>query len=189
MHDISTITNAVISLASIGVIFYLWSVAYPSMRVEEFRQKIFKLRNDLFDKASKGEISFDDKMYAIVRNTMNGVIKDADSITLADMFAKFFLVARHKPNSEYKQIVESALNALPAERREIYQRSMNRLSMEMIAFIGKRGLFVYALVCLFRIFNGVLNVSSRIKKILVPAAEMTECQAYHRGKSNSVIHA
>jgi len=51
-------------------------------RLDAYRQKMFALRDELFDYARDGHISFDDPAYALLRNQMNALIRNGHQITL-----------------------------------------------------------------------------------------------------------
>lgn len=59
------------------VVFSLW----PAQRVDLFRQQMFALRDELFDFAADGNISFEDPAYVLLRQLMNGFIRYAHNLT------------------------------------------------------------------------------------------------------------
>jgi hypothetical protein len=74
---LSTIVQTTIGLLVFGLIcFWLW----PGVRVDSFRQNLFALRDDLFDYAASGQISFQHPAYRLLRQSMNGFIRYAHRI-------------------------------------------------------------------------------------------------------------
>jgi hypothetical protein len=59
------------------VVFRLW----PGQRVDLFRQQMFALRDELFDFAADGNVSFEDPAYNLLRELMNGFIRYAHNLT------------------------------------------------------------------------------------------------------------
>src|SRR5687767_14055442 len=62
----------------------LWLLAFvlcPEYGVHAFRQRLFKLRAELFDYASAGAISFDHPAYGLLRLRMNDLIRFAHRFT------------------------------------------------------------------------------------------------------------
>ena len=130
----------IIAMCSIFSMLLLWLGAFwlhRDYRTEVLRQKIFALRNEFFDLASDGKITFDSKAYGTLRTTMNGMIRFAHQLT----FPQFLLIvlrSKRKP-SEYNRFRSSfaeALAELSNEEREIcerYLKSLNRLVMTHIA--------------------------------------------------------
>ena len=59
------------------VLFKFWSEA----RLDAFRQRMFALRDELFDYAADGNIGFDEPAYRLLRQSMNGAIRYAHHLT------------------------------------------------------------------------------------------------------------
>ncbi len=62
----------------VGVIVSLWS----DFRVDQFRQRMFAIRDELFDYAASGAIDFNDPAYRLLRQSMNGFIRYGHQLTL-----------------------------------------------------------------------------------------------------------
>jgi hypothetical protein len=78
VKDIATISQSAICIALIIVVlFKFWSIA----RLDAFRQKMFAIRDELFDFAAEGNISFDDPAYRLLRQSMNGIIRYAHQLS------------------------------------------------------------------------------------------------------------
>lgn len=54
----------------------------PMYRLDCFRQKMFWVRDELFDYAAAGNIAFNDPAYILLRRQMNGMIKYGHQLTL-----------------------------------------------------------------------------------------------------------
>jgi hypothetical protein len=75
---------SVLSLAAIAA-FLLFP--YNGYRVEKIRQQAFTLRDELFDEARKGNISFDSRAYMATRSLLNGLIRFSHRISFSRMIA------------------------------------------------------------------------------------------------------
>jgi hypothetical protein len=65
-----------VALSLLGVwVWFFW--LYRDYRIDAYRQRLFALRNQLWDYAAAGNISFDHPAYLIVRSRMNGLIRFA----------------------------------------------------------------------------------------------------------------
>lgn len=75
MNSVAQLVTVLTTLLSIAllllVVFRLW----PALRLDTFRQNMFALRDELFDYAADGNISFTDPAYALLRKSMNGFIR------------------------------------------------------------------------------------------------------------------
>lgn len=70
------------SSITLAVIVVLMLRLWPSHRVDEFRQSLFVVRDELFDFAASGAISFNDPAYRLQRQLMNGFIRYGHQLTL-----------------------------------------------------------------------------------------------------------
>ncbi|HXM43810.1 MAG TPA: hypothetical protein VN924_21430 [Bryobacteraceae bacterium] len=81
MMDAKTLVTileaAIASCGLVIVVFWLW----PCMRLDIFRQKMFALRDELFDYAESGRIGFNHPAYRLLRQSMNGFIRYGHRLT------------------------------------------------------------------------------------------------------------
>jgi cbb3-type cytochrome oxidase subunit 3 len=76
--ELSIIIQSLLTLIVLAiVVFALW----PGQRIDLFRQQVFALRDELFDFAADGKISFDNPAYVDLRELMNGFIRYAHNLT------------------------------------------------------------------------------------------------------------
>lgn len=76
--DLSIIVQSILTLTVLAfVILALW----PWQRIDLFRQQMFAVRDELFDFAADGKVSFDDPAYIGLRELMNGFIRYAHNLT------------------------------------------------------------------------------------------------------------
>ena len=79
---LSTVANVLM----IATVIALWSLVIfwilPNYRVDSFRQKMFTVRDKLFDYAAEGSIPFDEPAYVLLRQHMNGFIRYAHQLTV-----------------------------------------------------------------------------------------------------------
>jgi hypothetical protein len=101
----SDITVALASLISLGAIWVTLFWLYRDYCVDRFRQDMFALRDDLFDAAHAGKLSFDHPAYGVLRNTMNGFIRFAHRFSL--LHALLLLAVAHEADAR-------ALDSFPA---------------------------------------------------------------------------
>jgi hypothetical protein len=76
--QVVTILQSAVFLALLLVlVLKLW----PSLRLDTFRQRMFVVRDELFDYAASGKIAFNDPAYRLLRQSMNGFIRYAHQLT------------------------------------------------------------------------------------------------------------
>lgn len=61
---------------------FIFFKSIPDSRLDSFRQDMFAIRDEMFDFAAQGKISFEDPAYILLRTQMNGLIRYGHQITL-----------------------------------------------------------------------------------------------------------
>ncbi len=124
------------SLLSLILFTLLVFVLWPDQRIDVFRQGMFALRDELFDFAADGNISFEDPAYVLLRQLMNGFIRYAHYLTpyrtiLA--FLRWKYVTR-EPLHEWTEHWNQALNQLEnAEVRAKLQHFHSRANLLVLS--------------------------------------------------------
>ena len=90
--------NAMGTLVSLLSLWAFYSFAYRDYRRDVYRQKLFRLRNELFDLAAAGEISFETPAYQTLRTTINGFIRFAHRMQFGGFV--IFLALEESANDE-----------------------------------------------------------------------------------------
>jgi hypothetical protein len=73
------------SLLSLVGFWYVVLWRYRTFRIDLFRQRMFEVRDDLFDFAAEGNIGFNHPAYGMLRSTMNGFARFGHRLTLWQM--------------------------------------------------------------------------------------------------------
>src|SRR5688572_19860233 len=95
--NIQAITALAFSALGLYGLWLLWTWLYRDYRIDLFRDRMFALRQDLFDLAAQGVIPFDHPAYGALRRTMNGFIRLADQVNLTATLALALEVRGFKP--------------------------------------------------------------------------------------------
>lgn len=74
MTNVAAVTAASTFL-SLFLLWFLFHWLYRDYRVDYFRQRMFALRDELFDLAREGVVPFDHPAYGLLRTTLNGFIR------------------------------------------------------------------------------------------------------------------
>jgi hypothetical protein len=98
----------------------------PEVQVDSFRQRMFAVRDELFDYAADGHISFEHPAYVLLRRQMNGFIRYAHHLTV---FRMLMTIAFHRirrtpsPSIDWQTQWQDAVNSVQDER--VRQRLRN----------------------------------------------------------------
>jgi hypothetical protein len=137
------------SALSLIVLVFVMFVLWPNQRVDLFRQRMFALRDELFDFALDGHIGFDDPAYRLLRNLMNGTIRYAHNLTpyrtaMSYLQWKF---ARNAPtngwSSAWVQAVKRIQDSDTRNQLEIFHSRANMLVISQLVL--SPGLLITAL--------------------------------------------
>jgi hypothetical protein len=78
---IEELTAILESAIAVSLLIILLLKLWASLRLDEFRQRVFIVRDELFDFAAAGGIAFDHPAYKLLRQSMNGFIRYAHQLT------------------------------------------------------------------------------------------------------------
>jgi hypothetical protein len=112
------------------VLLTLWS----SARLDDFRQKMFALRDELFDCAADGNIDFDDPAYRLLRQSMNGTIRYAHQLTFFRVCVTMIEIhlTIHKPKSNWVEDWQLALGKIESVEVRARLESFHSRSTQLI---------------------------------------------------------
>jgi hypothetical protein len=110
-------TNVIESLAGLAILVPLLMSIWPATRLDQFRQEMFKVREELFDFAASGKISFNDPAYRLLRQLMNGFIRYGHQLTFFRVCVTLIEIKlmRKKPSYTWTPKWEEALARIKDE--------------------------------------------------------------------------
>jgi len=94
MSEAYSATAAIFTLMSLAGLWILVFWLYRDYQIDWFREKMFALRNQLFDAASAGRIDFDHPAYGTLRTAINGFIRFAHRMSLLQVILFWVLNRR-----------------------------------------------------------------------------------------------
>lgn len=110
--------NELSSILSLIAIAAFLLGPYNTLRVDRLRQQVFALRDELFDRARKGEIRFDSAAYMATRTLLNGMIRFSHRISFSRLFA-FRMLMTERAKDGAPDDLASAMNASSEADREL----------------------------------------------------------------------
>lgn len=75
------IVYMLITLVGLAVLSFIYN-QYKKTMLEFYRMDIFELRDELFDYAAEGNISFDNESYQLVRTLLNGYLRYTENLDI-----------------------------------------------------------------------------------------------------------
>lgn len=131
--DTSAISNVVISTVSALGLWFLLFWPYREYSVDRFREEMSQLRDSLFDAADCGLLGFDHPAYGILRSALNGFIRSADQVGLAQVFiGRWILAGSGRPVRSFRESWDEATADLPVDRKAELEQYLTRTHVAVI---------------------------------------------------------
>jgi hypothetical protein len=166
----SLIFQSASALALLMVILLVWQTA---QRVDIFRQRMFAIRDELFDYAEAGGIDFQDPAYQLLRNSMNGFIRYAHRLSFFQLtltVLRWNLTAQVHPLTWHAKW-EDALASLPEDTRtkliDFHGRAMDAVAKHLVG--GSVVLMFFLLVSVAQLL--VRGAWTSVRAVLRDASE------------------
>ncbi len=176
------------TLGLFALLFVFFRILLPAMR-ENFRQRIFGLRRELFLYMADGNISPDEPAYGQIRTTMNYLLHTADRLTFTRVILSMIIYRKY--GEGYSERIDGIMDRVTdPEVRARLQDFRVRVGRELLSLaiftspvaiiIGVVLMFLAAAKGVLRGVNGatneVIKVASRRLEIVEAEAEAL-CEA------------
>lgn len=149
------------------LIFYRWR----HYRIDSLRQKLFILRDELFDYALEGGIDFSDPAYTATRTTLNCLIRFAHKITFSRVVIGFTsdklqLPSRRNPHAEVMALPEGEVKQklVSVQNRMLFALAIHITTGSPTLWIGL--LIFSAHLCIKGAIKRTSDVLSAFSKII-----------------------
>jgi hypothetical protein len=121
-----------ISVAGLWVLFF-W--LYRDYRLDAFRQDLFALRDELFNIAAEGQLTFSSRAYGMLRSSLNGNIQFGHKWGFLDVLS-FFLFTRRQAHLNhaaecYRVQWEDAIGTLDSNTRAAVESIRTRMHLRI----------------------------------------------------------
>ena len=127
MTETSLGLTALSTTLSLVGLWALFQWLYRDYRVDLFRERLFALRDRLFEVAASGKIAFDDPAYGSLRSMLNGYIRFAHRVS----FPLLIFASRRTQvltrGTEQVNALRAAVRAQPPETREALDGILNQM--------------------------------------------------------------
>jgi hypothetical protein len=170
---------------SIGLLF-LWGLFYLSIRqllLDNVRQRIFALRDQVFDFAADGGIAFDDLAYRGLRDNLNNLIRFANRLSAIRVIVALRVSLPEESAKQY-EAWRQRVNQLNPVQRRVLLSAEHDASVALVRYVFQRSLFLYAVYLLMQLASLWISTVRRFYSELLPSlAAQLEVQAREEYKS------
>jgi hypothetical protein len=161
-----------------SVVAILWAILIfkilPDARLDAFRQRMFGIRDEMFDFAAAGNIPFDHPAYVLLRRQMNGFIRYGHQLTV---FRCLMTAAIHKVSgrptkgawfSEWQGALDSLEDVSVRNEMENFHNRGMMLAIKRLLFASPL-LWLMTLIFMVQILfqgaaNGVIQLAKMASK-------------------------
>jgi hypothetical protein len=129
----SAIVNASHLVIGLFALWFLYFVCWRELRVDTFRQRLFAVRDDLFDYAASGAIGFNDPAYSTLRELSNSLIRFAHRATFARVWAAVWF--GNLPRTNPMETWMARVNTLEPEVRDRLLKAHDDIRKASIRYV------------------------------------------------------
>lgn len=164
---------------SFGAIL-LWSLFYISARtllLNILRQRLFEIRDDLFDFAADGGIEFTNPVYQELRTDINNMIRFAHKLSFARMILAQLQMSDDDPAVvDFQNWTERANQLPPLAKRKVFDVRAEVLH-EVVVYIVRRSISVFIVLSTLWFIGLFWGTMRKFTQKLPRFAESLEAQA------------
>lgn len=169
----------IVALRTALALLFIWLfvfVLWKDYCLDNFREAVFAIRDDLFLYAADGNVSFDHPAYKILRNRLNVTLRYAHEFTLL-RFSLAVTVLSKVPNAE-TAAWEKALVSLPTDVRQALIQYRTNFVLAFLGYVTLRSFFLYLLFVLVQVLGICKEAAKRyVLPRIVTGVERLESEA------------
>jgi hypothetical protein len=165
MMDLQTVITVLISSISLIGLAVGYSWFYLDYRVDLFRQKMFALRDEVFDLGRRGVVPFDQKAYGQLRNTINGFIRFGHRV---GFFSQVFYQWRmRQEDQEFSASFAESWERNTARLDPHARSELNKMVLKMHIVIVEQMIFTSPILTLTLVPVTVWFVLHRVQELVL----------------------
>lgn len=182
-----------------GACWALWFYFVKEYRVAAFRERLFSIRDQLFDFAASGQVSFDDPAYSELRALINGMLRFAHRVSFLTLLTSARNPSLNADSSNPYQHWKDSLLDLAPEKRERLEQIHNQLVSAYMKQLVEGSIILFPIAVLLligfslraqlkRFFSAQESEGANAKTAMVRDlartlnAQILEVEAYREGK-------
>jgi hypothetical protein len=157
----------------------LWGLFYISIRtflLDNLRQRLFAIRDDLFDFAADGGVAFEHPCYRELRNDLNGLILFAHKLTVGRAVITYWMMRWPHTKPQVNKWLQHIDQLSPLARRkflDVHSTALRQVTLYAI----RRSLVLHALFLVLSAVALWVDAARTLYRKLPTFAEPLEAQA------------
>jgi hypothetical protein len=158
-----TAVSTTVSLLGLWVLFF-W--LYRDYRVDLFRQRMFTLRDELFEYAAAGNIAFDAPAYGLMRDMLNGYIRFAHRLNLVLVTLTLRDGKTLRVRTANLERVQAALAKQPPETRKKLEQLLSQMHWYVVDQLVLTSALMWLVIVPVAVFTLVRALGERVMRFL-----------------------
>jgi len=173
------------------VLWFVWHVNWRRACQERYRQKLFEVRDELFDYARSGGIDFKDPAYVAVRSFVNSLMRFSHRISVTRL-ATFVLFQRYIGDTPKCPPVEYAISHVKGKAaKETLAAIVEKVNKHTLWHLLFASPHILLLAPPLVVLDGIISKKPRPNPVLCPpqrhaAVILIEVQAREAYKSEAI---
>lgn len=161
-------------LVGLGLLLF---VLWPDYEIDRTRQRLFRIRDELFRAFQEGELRFDNEAYCLTRSMLNGLIRYAHEISFTHMM---MISTVDSPSIvEFRNhFAECLKNSADEEKRHIVS-ALKQIDKVIVLHIIARSNFL-------QFVKGFLFIRQWVSRRLRTSIRAVEVEAFNRYEQERV---
>ncbi len=163
----------------------VWSFGLKRALVDGFKQRIFEIRDEMFDYAADGNIDFNHPAYGTLRTLMNGYIRFAGKITLLGLLLTFLFERKRveREGRAFTDRLNGEIDLLSPEVQKVILKYFERMSTEVGKHILRTSPLLLILLAPFvPVILAVALISESVEKWTTGAEHTLDPIAFQEAK-------
>ena len=161
-------------------LFLIWGIFYIAFRrylLDELRQKLFEIRDSVFDFAADGGIGFDDFCYRDLRDDINNLLLFADKLSFMRVLFAYWAGKRNPAtNRLVDQWIQELDRLSPLAKKTLLEARVETWRV-MIRYVIKRSVVLFVLDQALSGASLLSNAAWSLSRRLPNLAKPVEAQA------------
>jgi hypothetical protein len=180
-ENVSGVLHIALGLVALWLLFFKFTREY---REDALRDRLFGVRDKLFDFAASGKIAFDEPAYGRLRSTINSSIRFAHRITFSRLVfgIVYRITTRNECAAAFVRQWRVALDRLAPEQRAEMERLNTELAVTLVRHILTGSPLMMIFFALFAVWAFLTGTVRRIAEafsdlsVLMPGLDLLEAQ-------------
>lgn len=152
---------AIANLLCVTILTLVYKFGYKRVILDSYRQKLFLIRNELFDLKFIEKSDITEDKYRAIENLLNSNIRFAHRVSLiSNILILHYTIKRH--NKVFEKVTNdylSIIDYLKLTRKQNYLDIVNKLQNESAKYLILSSPFIFSIVLIINIIINFFNIT------------------------------